>query len=398
MSRPRSALATLTFLLLAAAPSTAAAFPWMVKHGYSSCTQCHADPAGAGVLTAYGRAQGEILLRTPWEKRGDEWEPGRAAQAFFGLVPLPPSVDMGYSGRAGQLIVEPEEGEGDERFLGMQNDLRAHVRLGKARVYASLAVQAADRTDPARITKNDEEEGFNLISREHWAGWDATDAVLVRGGRMVLPFGIRQQEHYLWVREATRTDIDSTAQHGLAVSYSGSSVRAELMGIAGNLQLAPDEYRERGYAGYAEYAIRPNYAVGVSSLATRAEMDLAFKVPVVRMAHGAFARLSPHEKVAILAEANVLRRQLEEEDPVDGYVSMLQVDFEPVQGLHLLATGESYRPDLEEDDWLGLWLSAVWYVAPHVDLRVDSIRRSIPIGDGDRTSIDTYLFQFHVYL
>lgn len=385
--------------VLLAAPTQAAAFPWMVKHGYSTCGQCHSDPSGAGVLTAYGRAQGEIILRTPWGTRSDEWEPGAASKPAFGILPVPQSLDIGFSSRSAQMIVEPEEGEGDSRFLQMQTDLRAHYRIGKARVYASAGVSKSDRTDRVRLTRNDEKDAMNLTSREHWAGFAPNDQILVRGGRMVLPYGVRQIEHYFWVREVTRTDIDSTSQHGVSASWSGARTRAELMGIAGNLTLSPDKYRERGYSGMFEWAFTPHQVVGVSSLVTRAEADIAFRRPFTRMAHGAFARLSPHPMLAVLAEASFLRSQVEDEDAVDGYVGMVQADVEPLQGVHLVLTGETWRPDIDgADPLLGGWASVVWYFAPHVDARIDAVRRTFPVGDDERTTVDIYLFHLHFYL
>ena len=64
-SWPRAAFAAFLVGLVALLPRPAAAYPWMVSHGYTACAQCHVDPTGAGTLTAYGRAQSEILLRTP---------------------------------------------------------------------------------------------------------------------------------------------------------------------------------------------------------------------------------------------------------------------------------------------------------------------------------------------
>jgi hypothetical protein len=34
----------------------ARAHPWMIGEGEPACASCHADPSGAGLLTAYGRA------------------------------------------------------------------------------------------------------------------------------------------------------------------------------------------------------------------------------------------------------------------------------------------------------------------------------------------------------
>src|SRR5467141_1255282 len=46
-------------------PATPAhAYAWMIRHGYTGCATCHMDPSGEGVLTQYGRAQGDLLLQS----------------------------------------------------------------------------------------------------------------------------------------------------------------------------------------------------------------------------------------------------------------------------------------------------------------------------------------------
>ncbi len=69
-------------------PRAALAYPFLIEHGYTNCAQCHIDPSGGGALTEYGRGQSEILLRTPWEARADDWEPGKVKDFAFG-APLP---------------------------------------------------------------------------------------------------------------------------------------------------------------------------------------------------------------------------------------------------------------------------------------------------------------------
>lgn len=107
--------------------------------------------------------------------------------------------------------------------------------------------------------------------RRHWLGYAfADDAVLVRAGRMNVPFGVRSIEHTMFVRVATRTDLNETQQYGVAVAYTGELLRGEVMGILGNCQLSPDAYRERGYSAHLELAPLPRAALGVSSLVTHA--------------------------------------------------------------------------------------------------------------------------------
>src|SRR5258707_8611000 len=63
-------------LFVALFPSRAHAYSWMIKHGYSGCPVCHADPSGGELLTSYGRLQSGLLLRMHYGK-----QPGDAAAA-----------------------------------------------------------------------------------------------------------------------------------------------------------------------------------------------------------------------------------------------------------------------------------------------------------------------------
>ena len=183
----------------------------------------------------------------------------------------------------------------------------------------------------------------SLVSREHWLGYAfAEDTILLRAGRINLPFGIRSIEHTLFVRRATRTDLNDTQQHGVALSYSGEMLRAELMGIAGNYQLRPDAFRERGYSGYVELAPIPWGAFGLSSLITHAQRDIYQGTATTRQAHGVFARVVPTSMLVFLVEADFVARAIAGAPSQNGYAGMLQADFEPIQGLHVIATGESY--------------------------------------------------------
>ena len=85
-------------LVLWGAPPAARAYPWMIKHDYASCAACHADPSGGGLLTAYGRAQSELLVRMPYGTSPEE-EPTYAG-FLYGLVNLPDWLLATEIGRA----------------------------------------------------------------------------------------------------------------------------------------------------------------------------------------------------------------------------------------------------------------------------------------------------------
>lgn len=384
----------LVFVLFA--PSRADAYTWMIRHSYTGCGICHADPTGGEVLTAYGRAQSELLLSMKWGK-DDVAEPSGASN-FIGLVELPPQVMLGGSTRLATTLKD-----GELRAFPMQMDLYGQFRFGDFFMGGNAGAARVEVGSPharaAQVTTGQGKE-FNMISRNHYLGLDLADgSYTVRAGRLNLPFGIRIPEHTAQVREATRTDRESDQQHGLALAYSSEAARGEIMAIAGNYQINPDKYRERGYSFFFEIMALERTAIGLSSLYTYAKVDrTTLESNVARGAHGGFLRTAIGDPFALLAEMNLLT----DSTTALGYVGFLQGDFELVQGVHAMATLELLNngipkssPDLAPSPGLGEpqfggWLSAAWFIFPHFDMRVDAMfRQSAPF---------TLLSQFHVYL
>ncbi len=428
--------AALVVLLLT---SPAQAYTWMIKHHYSGCPTCHADPSGGETLTTYGRDLADEFLRMRYgagaesnleevsakgsmDSFDDEEEgagdtkaaakkeqpkkeqpsegPSKFPQFLFGAFDLPPQLLLGGAFRGAWTLKDEEF-----RVFPMQMDVFGQLRLGDLRLGGSLGLAKVPAGSPharaAQITA-DQGNGFNLISRTHYVGMDFMNQVLtLRLGRLNLPYGIRIPEHTMLVRQETRTDRESDQQHGLALAYNGQSLRGELMGIAGNYQISPDEYRERGYSGYLELLTGQTSAVGVSSLVTYAKRDRTTLEPdVLRMAHGPFVRAALAEPLVVLVEADVLKRSKADV----GYVAFLQLDVEPIQGLHLLGTGEVFDQGYPENGGLsgaprsvgsgkpkfGGWASVNWFIYTHFDVRVDAIvRKDDPF---------MLLGQMHVYL
>ena len=238
------------------------------------------------------------------------------------------------------------------------------------------------------------------LAREFWVGAKfGEDAVMVRAGRLNVPFGLRNNEHISYVRSLTRTDINVNQQVGAAVAYNSESVRGELMGIAGNFQIGPDVYRERGYSAFAEYSLSHAAYLGISSLITSAGADIATRTPTVRHAHGLFGRFAPSEKLALLAEADFLAWQSPQQLDRLGFAALFQADFDVMPGLHLMATAEAGHTGTGEPGPSAAgWLSGAWYFLPHMELRIDNIfrRRS---AQGSAGAFEySLLVQLHLYL
>src|SRR6478609_10049858 len=62
--------------------STSHAYPWMIRHGYAKCANCHTDPMGGELLTGFGRVISDTTLSTRWDGKKD---PTDRAMLFFGV-------------------------------------------------------------------------------------------------------------------------------------------------------------------------------------------------------------------------------------------------------------------------------------------------------------------------
>ncbi|HET7545016.1 MAG TPA: hypothetical protein VFK05_34355 [Polyangiaceae bacterium] len=455
---------SLVALFVSLFPSRAHAYTWMIKHGYASCPACHADPSGGELLTSYGRVQSDELLRMKYGKAKSETSRNalKAPRLLRNTLELKTDAFSGKDEEATSAESEPEtkaEGEGEaeaapaaasteaaptseenERYPGeflwglvklpdwlllggsyrhlmvirpssqaknfstfpMMADLYGQVQFGSFRAEGSLGVVRVGVGSPyaraAQLTTNQGDQ-WNLLSRTHWLGFDFGEgAMTLRAGHMNLPFGIRIPEHTMWVRQATLTDRESAQQDGVAFAYNGEKLRGEIMGILGNYQVNPDKYRQRGYSLYAEYLVGERTGIGVSSMITKAKKDrITLQLDPLRQAHGAYVRSALTEDLVVMAEADALFTS----DHDAGYVGFLQVDYEIIRGLHLMATGEvqdrgydrlSANPKSKGNGQaqFGVWGSVDWFFLPHCEFRADAYSR--------QQEDFTILGQLHVFL
>jgi hypothetical protein len=132
---------------------------------------------------------------------------------------------------------------------------------------------------------------------------------------------------------------------------------------------------------------------------TYTEKDLNLGVPDVRELHGGFVRASPVKALVILAEGDAMINTTKPSSVSSvGFVSMLQADVEPIQGVHLIATGETLSPGgLAPKSSFGAWASVQWFFLPHADIRFDFTYRSMAEGN-QLIPVQSYLLQTHIYL
>ncbi|HVW30520.1 MAG TPA: hypothetical protein VHC69_34420 [Polyangiaceae bacterium] len=371
-----------TALLLFSFASTSHAYSWMIRTGIDKCANCHTDPMGGETLTSFGRVMSETTLSTKWSDKG----PSSASELFFG-IPEPKELRIGGSFRYMDALYSLPYHGTKSTFDDFPMQLDAYGQLtlfDHLKIGGSIGVSRTTngRTEglAAQVTKGNNPDDWNMLSRSHWIGYQVNDAILIRAGRLNLPFGIRMPEHTMWVRADTRTDRESSQQDGLAFDYSAGRIRGEVMGIAGNYLINPDKWRDRGYSLYGEYMLTPTAAVGISSLVTHADHDIQDKLNETRQAHGLTGRYSPLRPLVLLAEADLLIS--DQRNP--GYTAMLQVDYEIIQGLHGMLTGETHEPGrlsntpagvANGENQLGGWITLDWFFFTHFDARIDFVLR-----------------------
>jgi hypothetical protein len=360
-------------------PRDAQAYAWMIRHGYTKCDTCHTDPSGGETLNHMGRVQSETLLSTDW---GGHDTVTSDAKLLYSLD----EPDHWRGGGAVRVMslytLKNKEAPSEFRWFPMQMDLYGGADYGFLKFGGSFGLgkirQGSQYMRAAQVTRTD--EGYALLSRSHWVGFDLGNNWLVRLGRLNLPFGVRTSEHTLLVRQSTHTDRESDQQHGAAISYSGGRFRGEGMFVAGNFQIAPDDYRKRGFTGYLEYLLEPNLAVGIDTLILTSgkDADEGRTQRTINHAHGVTARYSPMTQLAVLGELDVLKisgRKL-------GYAGFATGDYELKQGLHLAATAEVANNGRKEDAepapgagemTYNLWLTCQWFALTHLDFRADAV-------------------------
>ncbi|MEN0067325.1 MAG: hypothetical protein AAGA48_34665 [Myxococcota bacterium] len=393
MLRSLAALIVALFTLFAS--GEAQAYPWMIQHQYNTCSQCHVDPSGGSAMTAYGRAQTEALLRSDYGKPVED--PGKIKDFAFGVVKLPKEVIAQVDVR-GLLIPQP----GNTRFLLMQSDLRGGVQTDKFIAYGSFGI-VSEGALSARVIDADQTANAVVVpvARDYWVGFRPTRSLTIRAGRINLPFGIRGDDHIRFTRAVTRTTTNADQQLGVSTAFETRKVRGEVMAVAGNLQVSPDAFRERGYSGLVGWAPVKEVELGLSSLVLGSRNDILTLTRTTRQAHGVFVRASPVEKLALLAEADVLVTGSGSgiaRTTSPGFLLDAQADWEAVRGLHLKAGGEFCDASTSEEGSLGRgWGAVQWFFAPHVNLRVDAMYGPVNCVIGSRVG-GIALAQIHAFL
>lgn len=373
-----AAVATLTAL-----SGRAAAVPRFAARNGNECIQCHISPTGGGIRNSYGR---NVFERAwlPWSRRP------RAADWVVSPPPTDGSAPAGDAGddaadddvvfdpeinqwmvlggdlRAAYIMIRPEKGA----TPGSDPDITNSFFLMQADLYHSMTLNRHVTT----VLDIGAYSGFEAWALFHLAPEPASYDLMVRVGKFMPAFGVREVEHQLFTRQgiglgATDRDtgIEVTAFAGpvtaavsvlngtlgdTAFDNHGTERRRFEKAVVSRVSVRGDAGWARGQLGLSFYynqdANQANPLFG-GSIAPAMAAEVGRGVDEIRAGGFLTANLGRFTYLADLAW--VRDRFYSDGLPtLQGYASYQELSFLPVQGLDVIGTFEFADPDMDLAD------------------------------------------------
>ncbi len=364
------------------------AYPNFIGHGYTSCINCHFNPAGNGPLTDYGRAVSATSLSSG-ALYPENWTEEKVAYTSGFLFRKPKQnwlrTQMNYRGF--QLVRNPGSSNSEtKQWINMQADARVILKFGKNDRLVSV-VNYGYSPKPTGI-KEDMDE---WRSREHYVGYRFTPKIGVYAGLMDKAYGIRVVEH-VSVSRTTPQVTQNDQVHGVMLHYLGEVYEAFLHGFIGNLSQEED-VRMKGGSFMFEKTVSDIHRIGASVMQSKNDY-LDF---VTYAVHG---RFNLKEGAAILGELGQKKQTAQATffNKISRY-GLLQTYLRPWRGVYLFQNIEYYQDHIDKDPYYVQWGPGIQYFPiQRLELRADIYNRRNFSPDSSSKDTWTYLLQAHVWL
>ncbi len=240
--------AALAALVLVAATGTAGAYPQFQLSKDQTCTACHLEPSGGGMLNENGYAVADAMSQF-----------GMPPEFMYGKIPLPDWLQLGGDFRDQQGFIRTPQ----DALIAfpMQADL-----YGVA-TYEGFSLHV---TGGYRPPEYGNETATRIWSREHYLQWQqepgGNEGLYVRVGRFMPVFGLRFAEHEMYTRRYGGVALyDET--YGASVSYVTPKYEAHFTGFVKD-PLIDAVNLNSGGAAYAEYRLDDHTQVGAEGMYT----------------------------------------------------------------------------------------------------------------------------------
>jgi hypothetical protein len=244
--------ALVLLLVMVGAVGTAHAYPQFQLSRDQTCTACHLDPAGSGLLSENGYAVAEQMSQF-----------GTSPDFMYGKLKLPDWLvlggdlrDMqGFSRTPQDVLV----------WFPMQLDVYA------AATYKTLSLHVTAGYRPPQYGN---EAKTYVWSREHYLQWQSepgNEGLYVRVGRFMPVFGLRFAEHPMYTRRFGGTPLyDET--YGAALEYVTPRYEVHLTGFVRDPLIDPVNL-DNGVAGYGELRLDDHTEIGAEGMYTASKDD-----------------------------------------------------------------------------------------------------------------------------
>lgn len=376
------------FLLAIAIFSTSAwAYPNFIGHGYTSCLNCHFNPAGNGPLNDYGRAISATLISSG-SLYPDSWSEEKVAYSsgFLFRKPKQNYVRTQINYRGFQLVRNPGSSSSEvKQWINMQADARLILKSPSDRFVTVINYGYTPK--PTGSEDNDDE----WRSREHYVGYRVTPKFGVYAGLMDKVYGLRVIEHIM-VNRTTPQLTQNDQVHGVMAHYLGEKSETFFHGFLGNMS-QDENVRMKGGSFMFERTVADVHRLGASVMHSSND----FLKLTSFAAHG---RWNLKEGSALLGEIGQTKRTADASffDKTSRY-GLLQTYLRPVRGFYFFTNIEYYQDDIEKEPFFIRWGPGVqWFPIQRLEFRADLQNTRNFSPDSSNKDSWLYLLQAHVWL
>lgn len=294
--------------------SPALGFSEMVRKNYPSCTSCHVDPSGGGVLNPYGKMIAGSALST--FKSCDKCQ-GE------------PSEWLGFGANFRHLNATVRNPETKEEFH-TKFDMQREVELALTPVKGFTVVGSVGTYGPLQVQEYQRAYAMLTLWR---------DMFRLRVGRYTPNFGIKDPDHTLWTRSKLRLgqgEEELGVETALTTPYGDLTLSHTFGQEANFLQKRDGELEVTDYRTESTYGKVVIYTSQSTQVGASVKLDQKGKVEAL----GVQSIASWRGFLYWLSETDRLR---------DGsMLGLMKAGVEPYRGIHLFATyeheGEKKRP------------------------------------------------------
>jgi hypothetical protein len=324
-------------------------YPEMVRHGYLSCTACHFNANGGGILTPFGRAISGDVLST-WSSEGE-------TKFLYGVSP-PEWLNLGGDLRTVQ-IYQKNAAFTKGRFILMQADLEAAAQLEKWTLVASLGVQQVPEKgmDP-----------FEVLSRRFYLSYRPAPQWIVQAGKFNQAFGINTPDHVISTKRGLGWDegTETLNLQGVLLNKHFDTFLTLNFGRPDDASLD----LEKGIALRGRYYAGKRARVGASYF-------FGGNGQFSRHVYGPFAEIGFAKEIVLLLEIDLQNKHPVNQLSQFGGVNYAKLDYEWLQGLHTYVTQEYVKLDFNDPNSLSysFGIGAQFFPRPHLEINASWQKR-----------------------